>query len=243
MFQTVLAMLVMSVIGWCVWVRRHSWRFRWDGILTMSVALQGAGFLLCTPTQSLTISRFLFSIVGTAHVRDFVGHGCFMSAASCVAAAAGYRLVDDEHFHRLLRRIEYPSAIAAVLMLVCLLQSRALKTPGTGDFLAVPCDGWLTTYWLTYSAICIYILGYMARLLLVLRRDPRNRVTANLFIAAIAVGHIAIAAVAVHAFGGTVPVTWIWVPLATASALAATASTWSWRGRIHTILHAQACSD
>ena len=232
MFQTVLAAAVITAISCSVWIRRTSWRMRWDGVLTLGVALQAAGFLLTIPTQSRMVSRFLFSIIGTAHVRDWIGHVCFMSAASCVVYAAAFRLVDDAHLGRVLKRLEYPSAVAAAVMLMCLLHARVLKTPGVGDFFAVPCDGWLTGYWLTYSGICIYILGYMVRLLWVLRRDPRNRISANVFITAVHVGYIAIGAIIWHALGVVVSVAWLWIPLATASALAATASAWSWRGRI-----------
>jgi FtsH-binding integral membrane protein len=56
------------------------------------------------------------------------------------------------------------------------------------DFFQVPTDFWLNIYWLLLCGILIYLLGYGARALLVLRKDPRSRKVANIYLVASAAG-------------------------------------------------------
>jgi len=43
------------------------------------------------------------------------------------------------------------------------------------DFFEVPTDLWLAVYWTLLCGTLIYLLGYGARALLILRKDPRSR--------------------------------------------------------------------
>ena len=56
------------------------------------------------------------------------------------------------------------------------------------DFFQVPTDFWLNMYWLLLCATLIYLLGYGARALLVLRKDPRSRTVANIYLVSSAAG-------------------------------------------------------
>jgi hypothetical protein len=53
---------------------------------------------------------------------------------------------------------------------------------------------WPRVCWLTYGAIVIYLLCFVVRLLCVLRRDPRSRLTAELFVIAGGLGLVSFAA-------------------------------------------------
>src|SRR6478735_3967430 len=59
------------------------------------------------------------------------------------------------------------------------------------DFFEVPTDFWLALYWLLLCGLLIYLLGYGARALLILRKDPRSRRIANVYLAASASGILA----------------------------------------------------
>jgi hypothetical protein len=59
------------------------------------------------------------------------------------------------------------------------------------DFFEVPTDFWLSAYWLLLCGTLIYLLGYGSRALLVLRKDPRSRRVANIYLVASASGIIA----------------------------------------------------
>ena len=56
------------------------------------------------------------------------------------------------------------------------------------DFFEVPTDFWLSIYWLLLCGMLIYLLGYGARALLILRKDPRSRTIANVYLVASASG-------------------------------------------------------
>ena len=56
------------------------------------------------------------------------------------------------------------------------------------DFFQVPTDFWLNMYWLLLCVTLIYLLGYGARALLVLRKDPRSRTVANIYLVSSAAG-------------------------------------------------------
>jgi len=101
------------------------------------------------------------------------------------------------------------------------------------DFVNVPCDFWLRVYWLTYGAIVIYLLCFVVRLLWVLRRDPRSRLTADLFIIASGLGVVSFAVLLTRIINpGLVAPFWIWTPSCVAGGLAAFAAAWSWRERM-----------
>lgn len=231
MLQSATVIAVSFLAGWCIWVRRHSWRYRWDSAITLSVALQAVGFILTAPFQLHYLAKWLFALTGHAHLRDFAAHLCFMSSACAIVYAAAYRLATREEVEHFMRRIEIPTAIAAALMLLTILYAPALdgKFP-TGDFYNVPTDGWLKLYWLTYGLILIYLLGHLIYLLGILRQDPRSRRSANLYITATLIGFIALGALLAHTLLGVpVPVCWMWGPLFTASGIAICVGAWSWR--------------
>jgi hypothetical protein len=46
----------------------------------------------------------------------------------------------------------------------------------------VPTDFWLGAYWVLLCGTLIYLLGYGSRALLVLRKDPRSRKIANIYL-------------------------------------------------------------
>ena len=52
----------------------------------------------------------------------------------------------------------------------------------------MPTDFWLNMYWLMLCGMLIYLLGYGSRALLILRKDPRSRRIANVYLVACAAG-------------------------------------------------------
>ena len=89
MTQSTLTALALCFCGGTMWVRRKSWRIRWDRALTMSFLFQGLGFALSAPAMSHYLEHPLFRISGVAHLRDFFGHVLFICAICCVIYACG----------------------------------------------------------------------------------------------------------------------------------------------------------
>ena len=236
MTQSALISLPVCFCGGAIWVRRKTWRVRWDRALTMSVLLQGLGFALCAPAMSHYLEHPLFRITGVAHLRDFFGYVLFICAICCVIYACACRLAPDDELEDLLHKIEFPGAIAGGTMLAAITLSHNLSREPPTDFLDVPCDFWLRVYWLTYGAIVIYLLCFVLRLLWVLRRDPRSRLTSDLFIIASGLGVVSFAALLTRVINpGLVARFWnwtFWTPACVAGGLAAFAAAWSWRVRM-----------
>jgi hypothetical protein len=177
----------------------------------------------------------LFRISGVAHLRDFFGHVLFICAICCVIYACACRLVPDHELESVLYKVEFPGAIAGGTMLAAITLSHNLSRQPPPDFLDVPCDFWLRVYWLTYGAVVIYLLCFLIRLLWVLRRDPRSRLTADLFIIASGLGVVSIAALLTRCVStpeGLIARFWIWTPACVAGGLVAFAAAWSWRERM-----------
>ena len=52
MTQSALTALALCFCGVTIWVRRKTWRIRWDRALTLSFLFQGLGFALSAPAMS-----------------------------------------------------------------------------------------------------------------------------------------------------------------------------------------------
>src|ERR1700761_3606238 len=209
MTQSILTALALCFCGGTLWVRRKSWRIRWDRALTMSFLFQGLGFALSAPAMSHYLEHPLFRISGVAHLRD-------------------------HELESVLYKIEIPGAIAGGTMLAAITLSHNLSREPPPDFVNVPCDFWLRVYWLTYGAIIIYLLCFVVRLLWVLRRDPRSRLTADLFIIASGLGVVSFGVLLTRIIinPGLLGCFWIWAPSCVAGGVTAFAAAWSWRQRM-----------
>ena len=88
--------------------------------------------------------------------------------------------------------VERPATLCIPLLLATFSvgNGAAIYRP---DFFDVPTDFWLSTYWLLLCGMLIYLLVYGSRALLILRRDPRSRRIANIYLLASASGVIACA--------------------------------------------------
>ena len=101
------------------------------------------------------------------------------------------RLEQDNAMHQRFRQfVERPATlcIPVLLALFWMGNGAAIYRP---DFFEVPTDFWLNMYWLLLCGMLIYLLGYGARALLILRTDPRSRHIANVYLFASAMGIMA----------------------------------------------------
>jgi hypothetical protein len=185
--------ITLACIAWSLWIRRVTWTCRWEVAATLNIALQGLAVLLMSPLASETLGHWLHSLTGMWNLEDYIGHDCYIVAASAVVYNALGRLADDHHLQRSFKVfVERPATLVIPLLL-------ATFSIGNGasvyrpDFFEVPTDFWLNIYWLLLCGTLIYLLGYGARALLVLRKDPRSRRIANVYLVASASGIIACA--------------------------------------------------
>lgn len=225
--------ITLCCIAWSLWIRRVTWSSRWEVAATLNIALQGLAVVLMSPLASETVGVWLHALTGKWNLEDYIGHDCYIVAASAVVYNALGRLQDDHSLQRSFKQyIERPATLCIPLLLVTfsLGNGAAIYKP---DFFDVPTDFWLNTYWLLLCGTLIYLMGYGFRALLILRKDPRSRRIANIYLVALAAGIAACIVRIVTAYitplqtveGGTL----VWVFACLCGAGFALTSAESWR--------------
>lgn len=187
----VLITITICCIAWSLWIRRVTWTCRWEVAATLNIALQGAAVLLMSPLASETLGKFLHSLTGKWNLEDYIGHDCYIVAASAIVYNALGRLQEDHALQRSFKQyVERPATLCIPLLLATFSvgNGAAIYRP---DFFEVPTDFWLSAYWLLLCGTLIYLLGFGSRALLVLRKDPRSRRIANIYLVASASGIVA----------------------------------------------------
>jgi hypothetical protein len=187
----VLITITLACIGWSLWIRRVTWSCRWEIAATLNIALQGATVFLMSPFASETLGHWLHSLTGMWNLEDYIGHDMYVVAASAVVYNALGRLQDDNAMQTTFKQyVERPATLCIPLLLgtFSLGNGAAIYS---ADFFQLQTDFWLSAYWLLLCGTLIYLLGYGSRALLVLRKDPRSRTVANVYLAASVSGILA----------------------------------------------------
>ncbi len=183
--------ITLACVAWSLWIRRLTWSCRWEVAATLNIALQGAAVFLMSPFASETIGQLLHSLTGVCNLEDYIGHDCYVVAASAIVYNALGRLRDDNATQAAFKQyVERPATLCIPLLLATFSMGNGAKIYRS-DFFTVPTDFWLSAYWLVLCGTLIYLLGYSARALYVLRQDPRSRRIANIYLLASASGILA----------------------------------------------------
>jgi hypothetical protein len=185
---TALITITLASIAWSLWIRRVTWHCRWEVAATLNIALQGCAVALMSPLCSETLGVALHNITGEWNLQNYVGHDCYVVAASAIVYNAVGRLEDDDALQASFKQwVERPATLCIPLLLATFTLSYGSKTYAR-DFFALHTDFWLTVYWVLLTGTLAYLLVFGSRALLVLRKDPRSRNIANLYLVASASG-------------------------------------------------------
>lgn len=233
MTLTIVIAVTLASVAWSLWVRRVTWSSRWEVAATLNIALQGGAVLLMTPWASQNLGPILFQLTGKWNVEDYLGHDLYVVAASAIVYNAMGRLRDDEAMQQTFTQyVERPATLCIPLMLATFWFGNG-STVYHDDFFQLPTDFWLSMYWLLLCGVLAYLLGYGVRAMLVLRRDPRSRRIATVYLIASVSG---IMACAVRMLTALVPPLqpiengrWVWLFACLCGAIFALASAHSWR--------------
>jgi hypothetical protein len=225
--------ITLGCIAWSLWIRRVTWSCRWEVAATLNIALQGIAVVLMSPLASETVGHWLHAATGMWNLEDYIGHDAYIVAASAVVYNALGRLQDDHAMQRSFKLyVERPATVCIPLLLATFSIGNGARIYRP-DFFEVPTDFWLNLYWLLLCGTLIYLLGYGARALLILRQDPRSRPIANIYLVASAAGALACAVRIITALvpalqtveGGTV----VWIFACLCGSGFALTSAQSWR--------------
>ncbi|OBF11675.1 hypothetical protein [Mycobacterium sp. ACS4331] len=191
MALTVLITITLVCIGWSLWIRRVTWSCRWEVAATLNIALQGAAVLLMSPMASERLGPVLHRYTGKWNLEDYLGHDLYIVAASAIVYNALGRLQDDDAMRLSFKQyVERPATLCIPVLLATFWMGNGSHVY-RADFFTVPTDVWLALYWIVLCGMLIYLLGYGGRALLVLRRDPRSRLIATVYLIATASGILA----------------------------------------------------
>jgi hypothetical protein len=233
---TALIVITLASISWSLWIRRVTWHCRWEVAATLNIALQGSAVALMSPLASETLGVALHNITGEWNLQNYIGHDCYIVAASAIVYNAVGRLADDHALQASFKQyVERPATLCIPLLLATFTLSYGSKTYAR-DFFALPTDFWLTVYWVLLCGTLVYLLVFGSRALLVLRQDPRSRSIANLYLVASASGisacMVRIITAVIPPFQGPLSAGLVWLFACLCGAGFAVTSAHSWRQRV-----------
>ena len=240
-----LIIITLASIAWSLWIRRVTWHCRWEVAATLNIALQGCAVALMSPLCAETLGVVLHNITGEWNLQNYVGHDCYVVAASAIVYNAVGRLEEDDALQKSFKQyVERPATLCIPLLLATFSLSYGSRTYAS-DFFALRTDFWLTVYWLLLCGTLCYLLVFGSRALLVLRKDPRSRNIANLYLVASASG---ISACVVRMITALIPpiqgqlgAALVWLFACACGAGFALTSAQSWRQKVkwfqHPVVH------
>ena len=231
-----LIIITLASIAWSLWIRRVTWHCRWEVAATLNIALQGSAVALMSPLASHTLGVALHNITGEWNLQNYVGHDCYVVAASAIVYNAVGRLEEDDALQKSFKQyVERPATLCIPLLLATFSLSYGSRTYAS-DFFALRTDFWLTVYWLLLCGTLSYLLVFGSRALLVLRKDPRSRNIANLYLVASASGISAcvvrMITALIPALQGPLGAALVWLFACACGAGFALTSAQSWRQKV-----------
>lgn len=183
--------VTLGCIAWSLWIRRVTWNCRWEVAATMNIALQGAAVALMSPLASEHLGPVFHRLTGMWNLEDYIGHDMYVVAASAIVYNSLSRLQDDDLMRLSFKQyVERPATLCIPLLLATFSIGAGARVYRP-DFFTVPTDLWLSIYWILLCGTLLYLLGYGCRAMLVLRRDPRSRMIANVYLFASISGMLA----------------------------------------------------
>jgi len=205
MALTTLITITLAVIAWSLWIRRVTWTCRWEVAATLNIALQGGAVVLMSPWAAETLGHWLHALTGMWGLQAFIGHDLYIVAASALVYNVLGRLEDDDEMQKSFKQyVERPATLCIPLLLATFSVGNGARIY-RADFFQVPTDFWLNMYWLLLCGTLVYLLAYGSRALMVLRKDPRSRHIANVYLLASVSGVVACAVRITTAFATPIP--------------------------------------
>lgn len=181
MIKTALVIATLAAILCSLWVRRYTWRSRWESGATLNIALQGCAVLLMSHWASVVLGPPLHRIVGLWNVQHLLGHICWIFAVAAIIQHGLTRLVNEKQVRGLLGKYVARPLWVGIPLLVTVFVI-ADESHHLDMFAAPVSDVWLGAYWAVLGGLLIYLLSYACRVLLILREDPRSTATVDLYL-------------------------------------------------------------
>jgi hypothetical protein len=185
--MSALIIITLAAVFYSLWIRRDTWRSRWEADASLNIALQGCAVLLMSPWASETLGPPLHHIFRRWNVEDLFGHICLMVAAAAIIDHGLARLGDHGEWRRIFNRhITTPMWLGIPVLVAVFIVADEGYHPDL--FPAHVSTIWFGAYWIVLGILLVYLFGYAARVMLIVRKDPRSTATANLYLISAAFG-------------------------------------------------------
>jgi hypothetical protein len=181
---TVVVLLAVGFTIYSLWVRRITWSCRWEISATMTVAAMGLGMLLVCNAINPFMDATLYQVLHWRNIENLLGHVCMVFAAAGAVYVASSRVVRETKRARILRIwVDIPAALSVIAMVATFAAGQATQLPSlyTDNI-------WMLAYQNIVASAVIYLLAVAAKMLLIVRRDPRHNPTANIYLWACVAG-------------------------------------------------------
>jgi len=150
-------LLAISVAGWALWVRRHSFNSRWDAGITVGVAFYGLGSALESAWPA--VAALSYPLTGKYYLLPVLGNISYLAGTAVGLKSFYVRLLPDAEIGRFMRTWIAPVvAVAAAIMLLCAVASPHTSSMPADYLYGVPLDGWLRVYFTTYFVSATLLL-------------------------------------------------------------------------------------
>jgi hypothetical protein len=185
--MSALIIVTLAAVFYSLWVRRDTWGSRWEADASLNIALQGCAVLLMSPWASAALGPPLHNVFRRWNVEDLFGHICLMVAAAAIIDHGLARLGDENEWRRIFRRhVATPLWLGVPVSVAVFIAAHEGYHPDL--FPAHVRTNLFGAYWIVLGVLLTYLFGYAARVMLIVRKDPRSTVTANLYLISAAFG-------------------------------------------------------
>ncbi|WP_156765695.1 hypothetical protein [Mycobacterium sp. 1245499.0] len=193
--MTLVIAISCTYLAWAIWVRRRTLRPEdehaklTERTITVSLILQFAALLLMSPASGATVGRALHGVFGQWNLDTYIGHCLNIAAAGLIGVNVASRLniTDDQLRAAFTKHFARPMTLVVAVTMALIVKSPQADR-NWADFFDCPLDNYLTAYWALACGFIAYLLGATILPLWLLRRDPRNRRTATIYIGGCTIG-------------------------------------------------------
>lgn len=186
--------IVLIVIARALWIRRSTWRSRWEQATTLMLALWAVVGVLVLPWTECGLDRVFYDLTGKWAINELLAHICFVFAVAMLNYSIGCRIASDKDMPRLYHQwVELPVTLVVPLMFAAFWLSPKTSSPG-GELVELKAGPWLGIYWVLLEGLLMYLLVIAILGLRILRDRRRQRVTANYYLVGCWLGLVGIVA-------------------------------------------------
>jgi hypothetical protein len=232
---TVLSALVFTLAARAVWLRRSTWRVPWELAGTFNVVAQTGELFLLSRHADRWLSGPLHSVTGLWNIEDLLGHLLYMCGMVSVTYMVLAQLnMSDRQFSRFLkRRVELPAHL--FFPFAWMMFALAGFGERDSDMILDAPTVWSRFYFLMYVLADFYLLWLIIPALYIIRRDPRQRAAATVYLGAAYITLAGCIAVLID-----IPVV-VWVGIRIETAAYAVAAIYAWHARARYLRGRAAC--